>query len=59
MGYGGAMMSENVEIGRDQNLISEGLFPGGASGKEPACQSRRHNTHGFDPWVGKIPWVRK
>ena len=27
-----------------------------ASGKEPACQCRRHMTRGFDPWVGKIPW---
>jgi len=26
-------------------------FPGGASGKGPACQCRRHE---FDPWVGKI-----
>ena len=28
------------------------------SGKEPACQCRRHEGHGFDPWVGKIPWRR-
>ena len=28
------------------------------SGKEPACQCRRHKRHGFDPWVGKIPWRR-
>ena len=33
-------------------------FPGGASGKEPACQSRRHKIPGFDPWVRKIPWRR-
>ena len=33
-------------------------FPGGASGKEPACQCRRHKRCGFDPWVGKIPWRR-
>ena len=59
MGYGGAVMSENVEIGRDQNLISKGVIPGGASGKEPACQSRRHKTHRFDPRVGKITWRRK
>ena len=26
------------------------------SGKESACQSRRH---GFDPWIWKIPWGRK
>ena len=31
-------------------------FPGGDSGKGPACQCRRHKRHGFDPWVGKIPW---
>ena len=30
-------------------------FPDGASGKEPACQCRRHKRLGFDPWVGKIP----
>ena len=36
---------DNVQIG----------FPGGASGKEPACQCRTHQRHGFDPWVGKIP----
>ena len=30
-------------------------FPGGAIGKEAACQCRRHNKHEFDPWVRKIP----
>ena len=34
--------------------LSKG-FPGGASGKESACQWKRH---GFDPWVRKIPWSR-
>ena len=34
-------------------------FPGGASGKEPACQCRRHKRCGFNPCVGKIPWRRK
>ena len=33
-------------------------FPGGSSGKEPACQCRRHKRWGFDPWVRKIPWRR-
>ena len=32
---------------------------GGASGKEPACQCRRHKRPRFDPWVGKIPWRRE
>ena len=30
-------------------------FPGGASGEEPSCQSRRHKRYRFDPWVRKIP----
>ena len=30
-------------------------FLGGTSGKEPSCRWRRH---GFNPWVGKIPWRR-
>ena len=33
-------------------------FPGGTSGKGPACQCRRPKRPGFDPWVGKIPWRR-
>ena len=33
-------------------------FPGGASGKEPTYQFRRHKRCGFDPWVRKIPWRR-
>ena len=39
-------------------IIKEG-FPGGAIGKEPACQCRRHMKHGFYPQVWKIPWRRK
>ena len=33
-------------------------FPGGASGKEPACQCKRRRRRALDPWVGKIPWRR-
>ena len=41
------------------NDIFEKLgFPGGVSGKEPSCQSRRCKTHGFNPQVRKIPWRR-
>ena len=29
-----------------------------ASGKELASQCWRHKKHGFDPWLGKIPWRR-
>ena len=31
-------------------------FPWWLSGKESACQCKRH---GFNPWAGKIPWDRK
>ena len=34
------------------------VFPGGLDGKESASQCRRWKRHGFDPWVGKIPWKR-
>ena len=33
-------------------------FLSGTSGKEPACQCRRHKGRGFNPWVRKIPWRR-
>ena len=33
-------------------------FPGGVSGKEPACQCRRHKRRRFNPWVRKMPWRR-
>ena len=33
-------------------------FPGGASGKDPICQCRRHKRCGFNPWVTKVPWRR-
>ena len=40
------------------NILLNMGFPGGASGKEPACQCRRPKRGRFDPWVGKIPWRR-
>ena len=39
-------------------VIMKGL-PWWLSGKECACQCRRHRRHGFDHWVRKIPWRRK
>ena len=30
-------------------------FPGGASGKEPPCQCRRHVRCGFNSWVRETP----
>ena len=37
----------------------EGSFPLGTSGKEPACQYRRHKRCRFSLWIGKIPWRRE
>ena len=34
-------------------------FPYTASGKQCACQCRRHKTQGFDFWSGKTPWRMK
>ena len=39
-------------------LVSSMCFPGGAGGKELACQCRRCKRPGFSPWVGKIPLSR-
>ena len=33
-------------------------FLGGSVVKESTCQCRRSRRHGFNPWVGKIPWRR-
>ena len=33
-------------------------FPGSTSGKQPACQCRRHKICEFDLWVGKMSWRR-
>ena len=38
---------------------TEAGFPSGASGKEPACQHRRHKRRRFHLWARKIPWRRK
>ena len=35
-----------------------GVSLGGASGKEPTCQSRRQKRPRFHPWIRKSPWRR-
>ena len=40
------------------DILKVGLFPGGTSGKEPACQRRRYKRREFNPWVRMIPWRR-
>ena len=45
-------------VGHDWSDLAAMLslsFLGGARGKEPTCQCRRHKGHRFNPWVRKIP----
>ena len=53
----GAWYTEVHSIAKSQTRLSDLYkgFPGGASGKEPACQCRRCKRHGFHSWVMKIP----
>ena len=39
-------------------ILSFWAFPGGASGKEPACQCRRHKDVGLIPGLGRSPGGR-
>ena len=48
-------LSQDTEY---SSLFYTSGFPGGASGKELACQCRRLKRYWFDPWVRKIPWRR-
>ena len=45
-------------MGLDWLMLQSGI-PGGASGKESACQCWRRKRNRFNPWVRKIPWRRK
>ena len=43
-----------------RDSVGQSGFPGGASDKEPACQSGDERDMGlFHPWVGKILWRRE
>ena len=41
-----------------ESLNSALLQPDGSVDKELTCQCRRRRRHGFDHWLGKIPWRR-
>ena len=50
------------EVTKSRTRLSDGTelrilwgFPGGASGKEPACQCRRLKRHSSIPGLGKSP----
>ena len=45
-------------ISEKHKVMKSKGFPGGANGKEPACQCRGPKRCGFNPWVGKILWRR-
>ena len=48
-------MSKRKKRKCDQNIIKGRWL----SGKESACQCRRHRRCNLDLWVGKIPWKKK
>ena len=52
------LQSEHICVTMTQIKTSPLGSPGGASGKEPACQCRRHKRCDFDLWVRKILWRR-
>ena len=54
-GNGYIKITVSVVGGWIEHLMERGL-PRWLRRKELACQCRRH---GFDPWIGKIPWRRK
>ena len=51
-------MSCTHVINNTLTATQQGL-PRQFSGKESTCRCRKHRRHGFDSWVGKIPWRRK
>ena len=40
------------------DFIKQPRLPKGTSGKEHACECRRHKRCRFYPWIRKIPWRR-
>ena len=54
---GGAVTAQGSARWKQIGRWLSGL-PRWISGKEPACQCRRHKKHGFNPWARKIPWRR-
>ena len=53
---GGKKNSRQTNYSKDLAiLLGTWGFAGSTSGKDPACQCRKHKRGGFDPWVGKMP----
>ena len=53
-----SVVSHSLTTSNDSVGMNILCFPGGASGKEPACQCRIPKRLGFDLLDGKIPWRR-
>ena len=53
------LSDKNTFLTRSRIIHVAGVFPGGASGKEPIGQCSRRQRRGSNPWVGKLPWRRK
>ena len=51
-------LSNFISVHQVRNFSNYTSLARGASGKEPACQCRRHKRCRFDPWVRKISWRR-
>ena len=47
---------QSVQLWGEILRLMKAWLPTWLSGKESACQCRRHKRHKFDPWVRKIPW---
>ena len=46
---------DNLHLDMKNSVITD--FPGGASGKEPTYQGRRHKRPESHPWAGRLPGV--
>ena len=51
-------LTEEIHVSFQELLGTCKGFPGGASGKEPTCQCRRHKRRRFNYWVKKVLWRR-
>ena len=57
--YAGPKPQSHEQVEFLASTLSRQGFPGGASGRQPACQCRRRKKRRFEPWAGKISWRKK
>ena len=56
--HGVSRVGNNI-VTKPLPLLATNKLPRWHSGKESACQCRRHKRQWFDPWIRKIPWSRE